>query len=331
MRIITIEEHITGTALDNAVRKRLLELYPYYGYTLGKDLPYYPDFELYTDMGAKRLADMDDHGIDMQVISCPAQSQLLPPEEAVLLTREVNDKMAEAVSENPHRLAAFAALPWSDPEAAAAELARTVKELGFKGALLAGRAGEGPEFLDDPRYEPILAMAASLKTPIYIHPGCPLPAVQEPYYGRLGDELSARLSLFGWGWHSEAGIQVLRMILSGVFDRFPQLQLIAGHWGELVPFYLPRLDQALPQKVTGLKRSITEYFAQNIYVTPSGIFTYPQLQFMIQVLGAERIIHSVDFPLVGNEDARAFIENAPISALDKEKIAHGNAEKLLAL
>jgi predicted TIM-barrel fold metal-dependent hydrolase len=267
----------------------------------------------------------------MQVISCSAQSQLLPPEEAIPLTKQVNDSMAEAAAKYPSRLAAFAALPWSDPDTAAAELKRAVGSLGLKGVLLAGRASSGPVFLDNPAFTPILEAAATLSVPIYIHPGCSLPAVQVPYYGGLGDELSARLSLFGWGWHNEAGIQVLRMILAGVFERFPGLQVISGHWGEMVPFYLSRLDQALPKTVTKLSRTITETFAQNIYVTPSGIFTYPQLQFMIQVLGAERIIHSVDFPLVSNEGAREFIENAPIAYSDKEKISHENVEKLLMM
>lgn len=331
MRIITIEEHITGTELDGAVRGLIMEDTPYYRLTLGEGLPYYPDFDLYKDMGELRIANMDAHGIDMQVISCPAQAGMLEGKEAIPLTREVNDSLAAAVSRFPSRLAAFATLPWADSEAAVEELERAVNTLGMKGVLLSGRPARETLFLDDPRYDPILEAAAKLKVPIYVHPGVPVPAVQDAYYARLDPELSARLSIFGWGWHNEAGIQVMRMILAGVFEKYPDLQVISGHWGELVPFFLSRLDQALPKQVTGLSRTITETYAQNVYVTPSGIFTYPQLNFAMEELGVDRIIHSVDFPLVGNEDARSFIEDAPISAADKESIAHGNVERLLNL
>lgn len=203
--------------------------------------------------------------------------------------------------------------------------------MGFQGILLAGRASGGNEFLDDKRFLPVLEACEALSLPIYVHPGAPLKAVRDPYYGGLGDELSARLSLHGWGWHNEAGIQVLRTILSGAFDRFPKLQLIAGHWGEMLPFFLSRLDQSMPQSVTKLNRTVTETFKQNVYITPSGIFDYPQLKFCVEVLGADRIIHSVDCPFISNEGAKPFIENAPISDEDKERIAYKNAEKLFGL
>jgi len=267
----------------------------------------------------------------MQVLSCPAQAQLLAPGDAVPLVREVNDQLAAAASRHPTRFSAFASLPWSDPAAAVEELKRAVTDLGLKGVLLPGRPSFGPVLLDNEAFEPILATAASLGVPLYIHPGYPHPDVQKVYYSGLGDELSARLSIFGWGWHNEAGIQVVRLILSGAFERHPGLQVISGHWGELVPFYLARLDQALPPKATGFKRTVTEIYADHVHVTPSGIFEYPHLLFCMQVLGAERIIHSVDFPLIGNEGGRTFIEDAPISASDKQKISHGNVEALLGL
>lgn len=331
MKIITIEEHITDAALDPAVRKYLLQDCPYYGLTLGKELPYYPDFGLYADIGEKRIADMDEHGISMQVISCPAQAGVLPPEEAAPLVRALNDRMAAAVRERPDRFAAFAALPWSSPEQAAVELERAVVDLGMRGALLAGRPSREAVFLDDARFSPILETAERLNVPLYLHPGAPVPAVQSTYYAGLDSVVSARLSLFAWGWHNEAGVQLMRMILAGVFERYPTLQVISGHWGEMLPFYLSRLDQALPIRATGLSRTITRTFAENVYVTPSGIFDYAQLLFIMQTLGAERIIHSQDFPLIGNEGARPFIVQAPISEADKEKIAHANAEKLLKL
>lgn len=187
------------------------------------------------------------------------------------------------------------------------------------------------QFLDDKAFLPILEAAESLQVPIYIHPAPPMTSVQKCYYDGLGDRLSARLSLYGWGWHNEAGIQVLRLILSGVFERFPKLQIIAGHWGEMVPFYLSRLDQALPQSVTGLGRSVTETFRENVFVTPSGIFTYPQLRFCMDVLGVDRILHAVDYPFILNDEAASFLENAPITQSEKECIAYKNVEKLCRL
>lgn len=331
MKIITIEEHITDTPLDTAVRQYILQDAPYYSLTLGKELPYYPDFALYADMAEKRIRDMDQNGIDMQVLSCPAQIGMLPSAEAIPLAKAVNDRLAAAVRKYPDRFSAFAVLPWQDPIQASAELKRAVEELGLRGAFLAGRPERGTVFLDDPRFEPVLREAEKLNVPIYVHPGCPVPAVQDAYYAHLEPELSARLSIFGWGWHNEAGIQVLRMILAGVFEKYPALQIISGHWGELVPFYLSRLDQALPKKVTRLSRTITATYTEHVYVTPSGIFDYPQLQFLLQVLGADRILYSVDFPLIGQENAREFLERAPISETDKKKIAYANTEHLFRI
>ncbi len=331
MRIITIEEHIPGSPLAEAVAKYAGADAPYSAYAPGPGLPYAPDPVIFGDVGEKRIADMDRHGISMQVLSVASQSALLPAEEANPIVQETNDRMAQAISRHPDRFAGFASLPWSDPEGAARELERAVTKLGFKGAILSGRASARKDFLDASQFTPVLEAAEALDAPIYIHPAPPIRQVQEVYYAGLGDQLSARLSMYGWGWHHEAGIQILRMILSGAFERFPKLQLIGGHWGEMVPFFLSRLDQALPQNVTGLERTITETFRQNVYITPSGIFDDPQLQFCIDVVGADRIIHSVDCPFLSNAGAKPFLENAPISQDDKEKIAHQNAEKLFRL
>lgn len=330
MKIITLEEHIPLTTLTQALAKYPSEDAVRTNCAGSPDLPYFPDMKLYGDIES-RLADMDKYGITKQILSAPVCSGLLPKEEAAAVVREANDELAQTVKMHPERFGAFAVLPWSDPEAAARELERAVNKLGFQGAILAGRPTGKEEFLDDKQFTPILEAAEALEVPIHIHPAAPMTTVQKCYYDGLGDQLSARLSLYGWGWHHEAGIQVLRMILSGTFERFPKLQLIAGHWGEMVPFFLSRLDQALPQTVTKLNRSITDTFRQNVYVTPSGIFDYPQLKFCIDVLGADRILHSVDFPFISNKDAKPFIENAPICNEDKEKIAHCNAENLFKL
>ena len=330
MRIITIEEHLAGAPINAHLAKYAAVDAPYTAAAHGKGRPYDADPQLFADMDKRRIEDMDQHGIDMQILSCPGKSQLLPADVAPAIVRETNDFLADTVKKHPDRYGAFAMLPWSNPEEAARE-AQRVKAMGFQGILLAGRASAGDAFLDDKQFLPILEACEALSLPIYVHPGAPLKAVQQPYYGGLGDELSARLSLHGWGWHNEAGIQVLRTILAGRFEQFPKLQLISGHWGEMVPFYLSRLDQSLTQAVTGLERTITQTYRENVYVTPSGIFDYPQLKFCVEVLGADRIIHAVDCPFISNAGARPFVENAPISRAEQELIAHGNAERLFSL
>ena len=330
MKIITIEEHLAGAPINQHLARYAAKDAPYTAMAHEKGRPYDADPELFGDLDKCRIEDMDKHGITMQILSCPAKSQLFPAKEAPAIVSETNDYIAQVVKKHPDRYGAFALLPWSAPNEAAKEAER-IKKMGFQGILLAGRASAGNEFLDDKQFLPVLEACEALELPIYVHPGAPLKAVQEPYYGGLGDEVSARLSLHGWGWHNEAGIQVLRTILAGRFDQFPKLQLIAGHWGEMLPFFLSRIDQSMPQFVTKLERTVTETFKQNVYITPSGIFDYPQLKFCVEVVGADRIIHSVDCPFISNEGAKPFIENAPISDAEKEQIAYKNAEKLLGL
>jgi len=280
-------------------------------------------------MGERRLADMDAAGISMQVLSYGGFPQLLPAAQAIDLNCAANDKLALAVHAYPTRFAGFATLPWQAPEAAARELERAVKELGLKGALINGRPSDA--FLDDPRYAPILAALDELNVPLYVHPGLPLPAVQAPYYGGFERELSARLAMFAWGWHNEAGIQVIRMLLAGVFDRYPGLQIISGHWGEMVPFFLQRLEDSIPQEASGLKRPIVQTYREHVYVSPSGMLTLPHFQFLYTLMGAERILYSIDYPYQSLDGAGDFIERLPVSDTEKALIAHGNAERLLGL
>ncbi len=342
MRIITLEEHTLDPGIAKATQAAQAAEAGYLPDLAGtaedatppsgnrpRLLPVREIMPRAADVGAGRLADMDAHGIDMQVLSYSSAPQLAPAGQGVELARAANDRLAEAVRAHPGRFAGFATLPWQDPTAAAGELERAVHELGLKGTLLVGRPGQ--TFLDDPRYEPVLAKLAELKVPLYVHPGPPLPQVQRPYYGGLDRTVTARLSLFGWGWHNEAGIQVIRMILSGVFDRFPELRVISGHWGEMVPFYLQRMDDAMPREITGLSRTITDTYVSHVYVTPSGMLNLPHFKFIHEVLGADRILYSVDYPYLTNTGAREFLEQLPVSQEDKEKIAHRNAETLLRL
>jgi predicted TIM-barrel fold metal-dependent hydrolase len=281
------------------------------------------------EMGEARLADMDAGGIAMQVLSYGGFPQLLPAAQAIDLSRAANDKLALAAQAHPTRFAGFATLPWQAPEAAARELERAVKELGFKGALINGRPGD--TFLDDPRYDPLLAAFDELKVPLYVHPGLPSRSVQAAYYGGFERELGARLSMFAWGWHNEAGIQVVRMLLAGVFDRHPGLQVISGHWGEMVPFFLQRLEDSIPQEASGLERPIVQTYREHVYVSPSGMLTLPHFQFIHALMGAERILYAIDYPYQSLDGAREFIARLPIGEAERSLIAHGNAERLLRL
>ena len=322
MRVITLEEHFWTDALTDALTEanRAALAMPRLG-ALADDL---------RDLGERRLADMDAAGIDVQVLSvAPPAAQVLEPGPAVRLARAANDQLAGAVGQHPDRFAGFATLPTPDPDAAAAELERTVTEHGFKGAMINGHT-DG-RFLDDEKFWPVFERAEALGVPVYLHPTYPTAQAMAAYYQGFDDQVSATLATSGWGWHAETGLHVLRIILGGVFDRFPGLQMIIGHMGENLPFSLARADERLTPVATGLKRRVGDYFRDHFYVTTSGYFTDAPLLCTLMVLGADRILFSVDYPFSSNGRGRAFLDATPISEADREKIAHGNAERLLGL
>ncbi len=325
MRTIAIEEHFLADGFREFMKRAASSQAGGWSRTFAAELE-----AKMSDLGATRLKDMDAAGIDLQVIShTPSAVVPLPGDEAVRLTREANDQLASAVAAHPDRFAGFATLPMTDPEAAADELERAVSSLGFKGAMINGTTNG--RFLDDPSFLPILERAVALNVPIYIHPEVPPAAVQEAYYSGLDPAVNFSLSTAGWGWHSEVGIHALRLILAGVFDRLPTLQIIIGHMGEMIPFMLARSNNVLMRVAKHLQRTVSEYFLQNFSITTSGFFTEPPLLLALQVIGVDRIIFSVDYPYSSNEQGRAFLDRASISPADKEKISHLNAERLLKL
>jgi uncharacterized protein len=329
MRIITIEEHVLNPAVGRASAATANELSPHWAraFSPGSGLPYTPPLDVLTDLGEGRIADMDKHGITMQVLS-NLTTQQVPADVAVDLVRAANDNLAEAVRRYPDRFAAFAALPTTAPDAAPAELERCVGDLGFVGTMIMGRT-EG-DFLTAERFEPILATAARLGVPIYLHPALPTRVTSaDNYEAGLDPIVAARLASAAWGWHNETGIHFLHLVLSGVFDRHPDLQVILGHWGEMIPWFLDRLDEALPPRATKLERTIGEYVRRNSYYTPAGMFTEPHLRFCVDVLGTDRLIYAVDYPFVGNDGAVDFLVKADLPESVKEDIAHRNAERLL--
>jgi len=320
MRTITIEEHFLSDGFRGVLAKSTLE-------QQGRSSAIQTKL---SDLGTERLRDMDASGIDLQVISHTASgTTLVTGNEAVRLTRATNDQLAAAVTAHPGRFAGFATLPMTEPEAAADELERAVHALDLKGALINGTT-QG-RFLDDPAFLPILERATALDVPIYLHPGEPPEAVREAYYTGFEPTANFLLSTAGWGWHSEVGIHALRLIMAGVFDRFPDLQIIIWHMGEMVPFMLDRINNILTPVSRNLQRPVPEYFLRNFFITTSGFFTDPPLLLALQVMGAERIIFSVDYPYSTNQQGRSFLDNASISQADKEKISYLNAERLLKL
>ena len=329
MKVITIEEHVLNPAVAQASAPAMRQLSPHWAaaFDPASGLPYTPSPDVLADLGEGRVADMDKHGITMQVLS-NLSTQQVPADVAPDLVRSANDTLAVAVRAHPGRFAAFAALPTTVPGAAAAELERCVGDLGFAGTMIMGRT-DG-QFLSADRFDPILGTAARLGVPIYLHPAVPTRVTSaDNYEAGLDPVVAARFATAAWGWHSETGVHFLHLVLSGVFDRYPALQVILGHWGEMVPWFLDRLDEALPRRATKRERTIGEYVRQNSYYTPAGMFTEPHLRFCLDVLGPERMIYSVDYPFVGNDGALDFLRQADLPEATKEAIAHGNAEDLM--
>lgn len=279
------------------------------------------------DLGEERLAAMDETGVDIQVISHTSPGvQNLAPNEAIVLQREANDRLAQSVTDHPDRFQAFATLATPAPEQAAVELERTVTQLGFQGGMVFGRTGE--DYLDHPRFGPLFEAANELRAPLYLHPQSPTPAVRTTLYGGLGPLIDDGFATHGIGWHYEAGIQLLRLMLRGVFDRFPALQIVIGHWGEVVLFYLERMEHIA--LAAGLPRTLAEYIRDHVWVTPSGMLSPRYLDWTIELLGDERVMFSTDYPFEGpsQKGARTFLEDAPLTPDTRRRIASENWNRL---
>ena len=279
------------------------------------------------DLGALRIKEMDEAGIDMQVLSHANPGlQKMDAETAVRLARIANDRLAETVRAHPDRFAAFAAIPTPDPKAAADELERAVTRLGFKGALINGTTNG--VFFDDKRFWPICERAAALDVPLYLHPTMPHPAVIDTYYKDYAQDWPMILRA-AWGFTVETATQGVRMVLSGVFDAYPKLKIILGHLGEGLPFLLWRIDMGFARG--GGSRSFRDVFCEHFYITTSGFFSNSALLCCVQELGVDRIMFSVDYPFVANKPGADWLPTIPLCAEDKAKIASGNAVRLLKL
>ena len=281
------------------------------------------------DLGALRLKEMDEAGVDLQVISHGAPAvQRLDAEVAVPLSKKANDRLHEAVKAHPGRFEGFAVLPTADPKAAADELERAVTKLGFKGAMLHGLTKEG-QFLDLKRFWPIYERAQALDVPVYMHPAVPHRAVVEAYYKDYLEQYPGLMTA-AWGFTVETATQGIRLVLSGVFDAYPRLKIIMGHLGESLPFSAWRIDMALARQ-GNRSSSFRDTFREHFWITTSGNFSTPALVCCLLEMGADRILFSIDYPFVPNPPGVKWMETLPVSPEDREKILNGNAKRLLRI
>lgn len=318
MRTVALEEHFLLTseikARFDTDALNMVWLYPNTAAALN-------------DLGDGRLAAMDESGITVQVLSASMPgADLLDGKDGIEFARLNNTRLSEAVRQHPNRFAGFAHLPMRSPRAAADELERAVRDLGFCGAMVNGLT-EG-RFLDHESFAPLLERFAELDVPLYLHPNIPPKPVFDAYYSGLPGIMGGALASGAFGWHAETGLHILRLALSGTLERYPKLKIIVGHMGEMLPFMLARADLSLGCQGLG---PVGDLIVDRVYITTSGFFTLPPFQAALSTFGVDRIMFSVDHPYVSNQLGRGFLDALPVSKADKEKIAHGNADRLLKL
>jgi predicted TIM-barrel fold metal-dependent hydrolase len=324
MRIIAIEEHFITPMYREKVGAN--EYRNFYLTSRGQDMGH-DIMEQNLDVGAKRIAHMDAHGVDLQVLSFGSPGpQAFGADVAIPMARDANDRLSQAIKQNPTRFAGFAALPSADPKAAADELERCVQQLGFKGAMI--HSHQQGEFLDARKYWPMWERAAQLDVPIYLHPALPHPLAVKAYFE--GYEELARAP---WGFAVDTSCHFLRLVFSGLFDAYPALKIILGHLGEGLPFAMHRLNDhsRAAAKRRGLKKEPIEYLRDNMVVTTSGNWFEPAFVCTLLALGADNILFAIDWPYESNKTGMEFFRKLSLSDADKEKIAHRNAERLLKL
>lgn len=276
-----------------------------------------------------RLPEMDRNGMEMQVLSSgsPSVQAIDNPSEAVALARESNDLIADAMRKYPNRFSGFATLPLADPEASAKELERCVRELGFCGAMIQGH--QYFRYLDDELYSPVWEMAQALDVPLSLHV-----IDTQPDGIRMLDGCHELMGPI-WSWNFEAATHVMRLIINGVFDKFPKAKLIAGHMGEGLPYMLGRMDEGyetgMAHVTKPLQKMPSEYFKSNIYITTSGKYQPSAMRCAIDAVGADRIFFATDYPFVSLEDAFKCIGACDLTEEEKALIFHKNAENVLGL
>jgi 2,3-dihydroxybenzoate decarboxylase len=284
-----------------------------------------------TEFDVERLGGMDASGITTSILShtVPGVQGIVDAATAVSAARDINDFLADVMAKHRGRFGGFASVPLQDPAAAAAELERAVGRLGFKGVMVNGYSNIGDvstgEYLDEPKFLPFWEAAAALDVPVYLHPR---PALEQRLYEGHRELIGAT-----WGFAPEAATHALRIVYSGLLDRFPRLTLVLGHLGETIPHFSWRIQHCFEYNPSDkrVERRLQDYLSDNFYVTTSGFFSDQALIGAILTVGADRILFAVDYPYEIMEHAARWIERAPISENDRRKIASGNARRLFKL
>jgi hypothetical protein len=319
MKTITLEEHFLTTEFLRATG----------GLSSGFPAELDRVREQLLDLGEGRLRSMDEGGVNLQVLSLAAIGiDKLGHEDENAVLRGVHDEAAAAVRAHPDRFAAFVTAGLRNVPEAIREIERCITQLGFKGVFVDGTT-DG-KFLDHEDFFPVLEAIQALNVPLYIHPAPPPAAVRDAYYSGLPGGTGYLLSIAGWGWHSETAIHVLRLIVSGVLDRLPELQIVIGHMGEGLPFALARSNGVF-SSAKHLKRSVAETFAQQISITTSGYFTRPPFECARAVVGLDRMMYSVDYPFSPTTNGQKFLDSLDLNDIDKAALTHRNAERILKL
>ena len=326
MRIVTLEEHISFPEMANKIPKEALGGF-------GQSAVMQRIAPKLADITGERLKSMDDNGITVQVLSVDSSgANLLKPQDGPAFAMQYNDLIAQRISGFENRFTAFAHLPMTAPLAAADELERAVKEHHFCGAMIRGLTQD--KFLDQPEFAPIFECAEKLDVPIYLHPGLPPKGIADIYYSGLPNYsgMAEALACYGWGWHSETALHVLRLLFSGIFDRYPKLKLIIGHMGEMLPMMMARSEKAFkPGNGGANQRTLTDTFRDQVHITTSGFFTQPPLKIALDTFGIDNIMFSIDYPFSTNEMGIEFLNAIELPDEELAKITHGNADKLLKL
>ena len=283
------------------------------------------------DLGARRIADMDATGIDVQILSLTSPGvQIFDADTAAGLARAANDELAAAVAAHPNRYAGLAAIAPQNPAAAAAELERGVRKLGLKGAII--NSHTHGEYLDDPKFWDILAAAEALDVPIYLHPNTPSNDMIKPFMDRGLDG-----AVFGFA--VETALHALRLVVSGAFDRFPNLKIVLGHLGESLPYWLFRIDFMHGGSVRSgryasqpnLKRKASEYLRENFYYTTSGMSWTPPIRYVQSVMGMDRVMYAMDYPYQFVPEEVNVTDNLPIGYEDLKAFYQTNAERVFGV
>lgn len=324
MRIIAFEEHFTIPAITQAHKDHPSVRY------FQADNPNTALVTALTDIDAARIAAMDEAGVGVQILSQTTPGpEILEPGLSVKLARQSNDTLAEAVALHPDRLLGFASLPLADPVTAVNEFERSITQLGFVGANINGHVNG--EYLDNEKFWPVLEKAAELEVPIYLHPTRPTQPVVDALYSGFAPKVSEVLAGAAWGWHADTALHSLRLIIAGVFDRFPGLQLIIGHQGEFLPAAIDRAEQVF-NEAFALDTPIRQVFDEHFwFAVSSGYNAYPPFAALVHAVGTDRIVFATDYPYAPMKPAVDFLNSLPLSERDREKIAHRNAEGLLRL